>query len=167
MAKKRKDREFYKFESKSKIVEYKNGNKREYKDEQGRTQTETITQLMYSMLMSAAWQDLTSRQRDLYLIAKTQFFAARSRPAKDYPEIDNLQGYNGRECFYLNKRLVTKVYKIYPESNDRDLVADRKALVEHGFIELVLQGESNKGRHFRSIYKYSDKWKEWKRDNKS
>ena len=115
------------------------------------------------MLISDAWQDLTSRQRDVYLAAKMQFFGARSRPANDYPELEELQGYKGKECFYLNHRFLTKVYRIYPESNRRDLYKDIKALIEHGFIEEVIHGDAKGGNYHRSIYKYSDKWQEWER----
>ena len=125
----------------------------------GKEQTDTTTNICYSMLISPAFMDLSARQRMLYIYAKSQYFGARSRPKNDYKDIEEYQKDGGRKYFYLNHYLLSEVYGLYPKSNTRDLYKDINVLIEHGFIEQVSNGRANQKR---SIYKYSEKWKLWK-----
>lgn len=124
----------------------------------GKKQTDTTTNICYSMLTSPAFKDLTAKQRMLYIYAKTQFYGARSRPKDDYKDIEEYQKDGGRKYFYLNHKMITEVFALYPKSNTRDLYTDIQVLIEHGFIEQVSNGRINQKR---SIYTYSTKWKEW------
>lgn len=160
--KSKKPNEPYRFESKARLKESKGGEwKYRYPTQDGKEETDTTAPIWHSMLVSSAFKDLTPRQQMLYVCAKDQFFGARSRPSRDFPEDDRFQGYQGREAFYLNHGLVSKIYGLYPVSNKRDLGKDIKALIEHGFIDLVANGRQTQTR---SIYKYSDRWKEWKQN---
>lgn len=134
-------------------------NNREHKYlHNGKQQTDTTTNLCYSMITSPAFKDLSAKQRMLYVYAKAQYYGARSRPRDDFKDIEEYQKDGGRKYFYLNHFLLSDVFALYPKSNSRDLYKDIKALVEHGFIEQVSNGKANQKR---SIYTYSDKWKEW------
>ncbi len=124
----------------------------------GKKQTDTTTNICYSMLISPAFKDLTARQRMLYVYAKTQYFGAKSRPKNDFPDIEEYKADSGRKYFYLNHFLLSNVFGLYPKSNTRDLYADIDSLIEHGFIKKVSDGRANQQR---SIYTYSTKWKEW------
>ncbi len=78
----------------------------------------------------------------LYVYAKSQFFGALSRPANDFKDeygntLEKFQQYQGRECFYLNHKLMSEVFGLYPKTNHRDLYFDIEALIQRGFIERV------------------------------
>ena len=136
-------------------------NNREHKYmSNGKQYTDTTANVCYSMLISPAFKDLTPRQRMLYIYAKTQYFGAKSRPKSDYPDIEEYKTDNGRKYFYLNHFLLSNVFGLYPKSNTRDLYADTNKLIEHGFIKQVSNGKINQKR---SIYTYSDEWKEWEK----
>lgn len=154
MGRKKTKRAYRKWESMSNTVDHKYWNGR-------RNVTDTTANICQSMMLSRAWKDLSARQRELYVIAKSQYFGAYSRPRKDYPEIEMYKK-NDKDYFYLNHALVAGVYGLYPKSNTRDLYGDINVLIEHGFIERVNDGRPNK---MRSIYTYSDKWKYWSKQN--
>lgn len=157
-------KDFYRFEATSSVKENNAGHRKHiYIDENGKEQTDTTTTICYSMLIHPAFKDLTARQRMLYVYAKTQFYGARSRPKKDFPDIAEFAEYDGRKYFYLNHFLMSDVFGMYPKSNHRDLYKDIAALVEHGFIEWYTEPKTiDKGNHMRTIYRYSDAWKQWK-----
>ena len=137
-------------------------NNREHKYmSNGKQYTDTTANVCYSMLISPAFKDLTPRQRMLYIYAKTQYFGAKSRPKSDYPDIEEYKTDNGRKYFYLNHFLLSNVFGLYPKSNTRDLYADTNKLIEHGFIKQVSNGKINQKR---SIFTYSDEWKEWEKE---
>lgn len=167
--KEKKPNEHYRFESKSKLKQDKGGHwKHVFLNNNGNEQPDFTTQIMYTMLISPPFKDLTARQRMLYVYAKSQFFAAVSRPSIDFRDeegkpLEIFQKYQGKECFYLNHKLMSEVFGLYPETNHRDLYFDIEALVQRGFIERVTGYGRNKiteTNHMRNIYKYSEKWKE-------
>lgn len=159
-----KIQDFYPFEGKSKVKTCSDGKERHRFLDNGKEQTDTTTLLTYSMLTSEAYKDLTPRQKQLYVIAKSQFYGARSRPCRDFPDIKEFQEYKGQKYFYLNHVLVSDIFGLYPKSNHRDLYKDVKALIDHGFIEQYSgSGNVGSGNHMRSIYRYSEGWKDWKK----
>lgn len=158
MARKRKNKRYFVWESLSGTAEH------DYISWTGKRETDTTTNITYSMMTSPAFKDLTARQRMLYIYAKSQFWAARSRPSKDFKEVQEFQEVEGRLCFYLNHALLSEVYSLYPKSNHRDLYKDIQALIEHGFIERVTNTtgkDVSENNHMRNIYRYSDGWKSW------
>lgn len=116
---------------------------------------DTSANIYDSMLISAAFRDLSARQRMLYVYCKSQYYGKR-KPQADYPGIEAVQG---DECFYLNHALISDVYGLYPKTNRRDFYRDMQKLADNGFIEIVSSGYAAKKR---SIYKFSDKWSGWK-----
>lgn len=158
--KKNRVKNYYPFESMSKVERCVDGKDKHRFIMDGKEHTDTTTMITYSMMISAAFKDLTARQRMLYIYAKSQFYGARSRPCNDFKDIETFKEYNGARYFYLNHRLLSDVYSLYPKSNHRDLYADIEALINHGFIEKYSGGKSN---HARAIYRYSEAWKDWKK----
>ena len=169
--KKQKPNEYYPFEARSKLTQDRNGGwKHKYQDGSGKEKTDTTVNISMSMLTSAAYCDLTARQRQLYLIAKAQFFGAVSRPAKDYPDIEQYQLYQGRGYFYLNHALVSDVFKLYPKSDHKAFYRDVKELESHGFIERVSNTDRqtvDKTNKQRTIFRYTESWKDWKQADTS
>lgn len=162
-SKRYKIQDYYPFESKSRVRPCADGKERHRFEHNGKEQTDTTTLLTYSMMISEAFKDLTARQRMLYVYAKGQFYGARSRPCSDFPEIPEFKEYKGQKYFYLNHRLLSDVYGLYPKSNHRDLYNDTAALIAHGFIEWYTEPKAvNKSNHMRTIYRYSEAWKDWK-----
>lgn len=149
--KRNKLKAYFAFESLSNSADHKF-------DCNGKLVTDTTANLNFSLLTSPAFKDLTARQRMLYVCAKSEFFGARSRPKNDFAD-DDFKKDGAGLMFYLNHRLVTDVYGLYPKTNRRDFYKDIEALVSHGFISRVSNGRVNKQR---SIYQYSAAWKTWR-----
>lgn len=148
--KRNKAKAYFAFESLSNSADHKfNCN--------GKLVTDTTANINYSLLTSPAFKDLSARQRMLYVCAKSEFYGARSRPKNDFTDNEEFKK-DGAGMFYLNHRLVTDVYGLYPKTNRRDFYKDIEALIDHGFIQLVSSGRVNKQR---SIYQYSAAWKTW------
>lgn len=166
MGRNRKDKppEYYSFEARSRLEKDRGRWKHKFLNPRnGKHETDATANIAYSMLISDAFIDLTPRQRCLYLYAKAQFYSARSRPGDDYKDIEELQEYDRKRYFYLNHRLLSDVFGLYPKTNHRDLYKDIQALIQHGFIELYSGGGNvEHGNHMRAIYRYSDGWKDWK-----
>ena len=107
---------------------------------------DTSANLYESMLLSAAFMDLTPKQRLLYVYMKAQYYGKR-KPGKDNPDIENLQG---DDLFYFPRTLAEK-YNLYTRSNNRQFYNDIKAIEEHGFIKTISSGKATKTK---SIYKF-------------
>lgn len=114
---------------------------------------DTSANLYESMLLSAAFMDLTPKQRLLYVYMKAQYYGKR-KPGKDNPDIENLQG---DDLFYFPRTLAEK-YNLYTRSNNRQFYNDIKAIEEHGFIKTISSGKATKTK---SIYKFVGAWKMW------
>lgn len=168
--KKPKPSEHLPFEAKSKLVYVgsRDGYKYRYTDKNGNEQTDTDARIAYTLMVSTAFKSLTPRQRVLYLCAKSEFYAARSRPSKDFRDengepLEIFREYGGKGCIYLNRKLLCDVYGLYPPSNKRDLYADIQALIQAGLLERVTGLERfdiTKTNHQRNIFRFSEKWKE-------
>lgn len=101
---------------------------------------------MYAtMLQSKAWKKLNKGAMVLYLYMKLQYYGARN--IADHPQTD----------FVFNKAMVTQVYGLY--TNMSQFRKDRDLLIEYGFIEYV---ENGKNTRTKSIYRFSDKWQQYK-----
>lgn len=126
-------------------------------DTDQRTRKDTFARLYESMLTSPAFMSLNSKQKVLYLYCKAQFMGKR-KPERDFPDIDSVKG---SDKFYLSWATVQK-YELYKPSMSANFYNDMKALCEHGLIEIVSSG---KMQRMKSIYKFSDKWKTWKKSD--
>lgn len=111
---------------------------------------DTSANIYMSMLLSPAWQDLSSKQKELYLCCKAQYYGQSGKRAVD--NTDNTK-------FYLNKALWCGVYKVYSNSNQNSFYKDIGVLIEHGFIKRL---ESGKITRTKNRYQYSNKWIDWK-----
>ena len=105
--------------------------------------------LYLSMLISPAWLALTTRQRQLYLYMKLQYYAVAD---KHHPNGDKSQF-----CFNWG---LARNYKLY--TNQKSFRDDIAALIEKGFIKCIQSGYNTKEK---SIYQYSDKWQIWGNSN--
>lgn len=126
---------------------------RRFKASNGLEYADTSANIYMSMLLAPAYLDLNNRQRQLYLVMKAQYFGKR-KPRQDYKE-ESL--FDSDEYFYMNFAAV-QGYGLYTKNMQKEFAADKQALCDHGFIELVSSGAKT---HKKSIYKYSDKWQQW------
>jgi len=94
-----------------------------------------------SMMQSIKWQQLTTRQRVLYIYMKLQYYGAKAIDGQPV------------EAFYFNKSMWKQMYKLYKNSNY--FYEDRNALIESGFIEII---ECGKTTRTKNIYIFSDRW---------
>ena len=122
-------------------------------DNNGTSRADTSANIYESMLLSRAYQDLKTRQQQLYTICKAQYYGKR-KPSKDYPDMEHLQG---DDMFYLNLAAVVQ-YGLYTKNMRKEFYNDMKALEQHGFIKKVSQGGySNR----KSIYQFTADWQTW------
>lgn len=117
------------------------------------TLSESFASIYESMLLSEAWQSLTDRQKNLYLLCKAQYYGHR-KPNQDFKDMESLDSL----CFYLPRKMVITIYKAYKPSMERYLYKDMRVLEERGFLDLVASGRAN---HSKSIYRYSSRWQTW------
>ena len=113
--------------------------------------SDTSANIFNSMLIHPAFMALKTRQKLLYIYCKNQYYGKR-KPKADFPDIESLQS---DECFYMNLGLAVD-YGLYTRTGRKEFYSDLKSLCEAGFIECVSSGRSTKSR---SIYRFSDKWK--------
>jgi len=125
-----------------------------FKNTYGRMQADTSANIYESMLQSAAFMDLSARQRLLYVYMKAQYYGKR-KPGKDYPDMEKLQD---DDLFYFSMAMAEE-YGLYTRSNHTRFYADIKELERHGFIKTVSNGKKNKKK---SIYRFSADWQQWK-----
>lgn len=114
---------------------------------------DTSANIYLSMLVSPAWLALTKNAQILYVYCKSQYYAERRKPI---PQIRQLNDTQLKRCFTMNKSKWLDVYHIY-NSEYGQFYKDMAMLVEQGFIEVVESGKSNRTK---SIYMFSDKWRE-------
>lgn len=109
---------------------------------------DTSANLFESMLISAAFQDLSKSQRLLYIYMKAQYYGKR-KPGQDYI---NVAAYQGDDKFYFSRALAE-----YYGFNVGTLSKDIQALETHGFITKIADSDQHK-----SIYAYSSEWQRWR-----
>ena len=114
---------------------------------------DTSANIYLSMLVSPAWLALTKNAQILYVYCKSQYYAERRKPI---PQIRQLNDTQLKRCFTMNKSKWLDIYHIY-NSEYGQFYKDMAMLVEQGFIEVVESGKSNRTK---SIYMFSDKWRE-------
>ena len=104
--------------------------------------SDTSSNIFHSMLVSAAFQSLTAPQQILYVCMKD-----RKYHQKRHPE-------NNEEMFYFNRA----IQREYGFKNPTQFCKDRDALIEKGFIKVVVSGAYTRTK---DIYKYSDIWQKY------
>lgn len=98
----------------------------------GKPQKDTSANIYESMLLSSAWQDLTTRQQLLYVYCKAQYYGEKNYQLKG--KIDN------PEIFTMNQFKWCKKYKLYSLGNSKQFYKDMEGLIEHGFIKCLKCG---------------------------
>ena len=113
--------------------------------------------IYFSMLTSPAWLDLTSNQKNLYLICKMQLYAEKHKPDGDRSLFTLNQA---KWAFTVDKNTGerTGVYQLYNKSNAASFYADMQSLIRHGFVRVKEHGGNG---HFKTIYQFSDKWQRY------
>ena len=120
---------------------------------------DTSANIYTSMLLSAAWHKLSSKQKELYLYCKAQYFG-ESKSAEEHKtnnEIQNGTNANLQIRFTMNKSKWCEIYHIYTENTKRYFYSDMQALIDNGFVNRVERG---KNTFTKNIYEFSDKWRE-------
>lgn len=103
-----------------------------------------FVRIFVGQLESKAFKKLNGRQRALYLYMKAQY---SGKETKNNPNGEKLQ-------FYFNWQLANEKYNLY--SRQETFYKDIKALINYGFIECI---ENNRNLRKKSVYAFSDKWK--------
>ena len=114
--------------------------------------SETFFVCTDSLLKSPAFQDLSNKQKVLYVTCLSQMYGKR-KPCRDYPDVKEFQR---PEVFYFNKAIAVS-YGLYSDK-DTSLYKDMNVLISHGFIEKLLDG---KVTYKKNVYCFSAKWKTW------
>lgn len=129
--------------------------KKAYESDQ--STSDVSANIYYSMMMSEAWKDLKPRAKDVYLAMKMQKYAQKRKPISIEPDNELFQ--YQEDDFYFNRGKWCMEYELC-SGNHTSFERDVKTLIEHGFIEIVRNG---KNARVKSVYRYSDKWKSWKK----
>ncbi len=108
--------------------------------------------LYESMILSAAWLDLTGNQRDLYVICKMQY--GRRQPAEEYP---GYKLFDRNEVFFLSWEMAREL----AACGEGTFYKDMKALRKHGFVSVLLPGGNRRGGR-ETVYELSSDWQRWK-----
>lgn len=145
------------FECSNSYIDTKD-NKHHFKDSNGNDRIDSATTITMSMLSHPAFQDLTTEQRFLYVITKSQYKGAVDRPcnSKNKRLASKFGGKDANKYIYINHKLLTDVFKVYSPKSLRTIENDIDALISHGFIEIA---EKKIGQ--RTIYKFSAAWNDW------
>jgi len=97
-----------------------------------------------SMLISAAWRELTPKQQVLYLYCKAQYYAEKKKP-------------NGDPLYFtMNQSKWRGMYGLYKTNDEKSFYRDMSALISRGFVVCI---ESGKNTRTKSVYAFSDKWR--------
>ena len=106
--------------------------------------SDTSANIYESMLLSAAWMDLSANQKALYLTCKAQYYAEKSKPLGD------------DTCFTMAPPKWADKYGLYSKNNGASFYRDIAELIEHGFIRCRQGGKASRTK---TIYQFSDKWR--------
>lgn len=104
------------------------------------------------MLMHPAFYTLKPRAQALYLYCKN---ACWRKSRKEWEELKELE-------FYMNKAKYVHTYKLYTEGNTKAFIEDMNALIEHGLVDCIYQGQTQRKNN---IYSLSARWLEYDTDN--
>lgn len=126
----------------------------------GKERRDTFAPITDSVLLSDAFQDLKSSEQLLYVFMNVSLHGNR-QPAQDITEelpLSFSKILRADTTFYFPKSLAIQYSSRYKDSGKR-LTGDIRALEEHGFIRII---ESGKSRKTKSIYQFSEEWKNWR-----
>lgn len=101
--------------------------------------------IFMTMLTHPNFQELSQKQKVLYVYMKLQKYGAGEYRPKG----------KTNDYFYFNWEMASKIYKLY--TNHKRFYDDVYALANKGFIRII---ENNKHRLDNNIYQYSDDWKQ-------
>ena len=116
---------------------------------------DTSANIYITMLVSAAWNDLNSSAKVLYVCMKSQYYGAGQ--AKEKSSVTGETVVYDDDCFFFNRSLAREKFNM---KNPTQLAKDIKALVDHGFIQVVKNGYATKTK---SIYRLSADWQQWEK----
>ena len=114
------------------------------------TSSDTSANIYMSMLLSPAWLELTANQQRLYLYCKAQYYAEKNKHNSD------------PITFTMNRSKWCLLYKLYSDTNRDGFYRDRDALIERGFIRVVVGGQNTRTK---TIYAFWDMWQKWGRSD--
>ena len=127
------------------------------KDRKGKP--DTFARITDSLLLSEAWQDLKPYHHDLYMAMRQQNMGKR-KPNRDYSEgSEEWEKVKSDLCFYFPRGTAERYCKRYVGNHSR-LYKDIDDLIEHGFIDSIVSGKSDRSKN---VYSYSDRWHHWKK----
>lgn len=129
--------------------------KKAYESDQ--STSDVSANIYYSMMVSEAWKDLKPRAKEVYLAMKMQKYSQKRKPVSI--EWDKELFQYQEDDFYFNRCKWEDEFGLCSR-NPNSFKSDVDSLVEHGFIEIVRNG---KNARIKSVYRYSDKWKQWKK----
>lgn len=125
----------------------------------GKTVNDSYARITDSLLLSEAFKDLKPHLQMLVIYMRNQDFGKR-KPNRDYSETSSVWEFvKDDRCFYFPWH-TAKSYTDRYKNNSGRLYRDINVLIEHGFIELSLNGRNTRKNN---IYKFSDKWQQWKK----
>ena len=94
---------------------------------EGREPCGRFAKITHDMMRSPAWQDLTLRQRGLYLHLKSKFTMKRTRGIIEKSNINDIS--------FPKSEWLPKLYSSYRSFN-----TDMRKLMDNGFIQIVSRG---------------------------
>ena len=118
---------------------------------------DTSANIYRSMLLSPAMKDLSSKQFELYVCAKSEYYGASAHDKDGFED----EYRNDPRYFTMNfgKFKKTGLYGMY--TNKESFYKDIASLINHGFIDCEIDGYSTRSK---SLFKFSDRWKLWGTD---
>lgn len=126
----------------------------------GAQRKDTFTQIYESAVRSEAFRSLPAHVQMLYIYTRLQEMGKR-KPDRDYSEEHPMRDkVKGDDCFYFPRSTAAQYANRYKSTSHR-LYDDMGILEEHGFIDTVISGRNNRKK---SVYKYSERWKDYKPD---
>lgn len=101
-----------------------------------------------SMAESEEFKSLTKNQKLLYMYCKLQLmYQNRTK--------EEIEMYRSSTFFTFERDKWKNKYGLYTDGNRQQFYDDRDALIEKGFIKILVKGKSNMTKN---IYDFSDKW---------
>lgn len=108
--------------------------------------SDTSANIYMSILLSVAWRELTANQQRLYLYCKAQYYAEKRKP------------HDNPFAFTMNRSKWCNLYGLYVDTNGEGFRRDRDALIRHGFIRVIENGETTRTK---TVYEFWDMWQCW------
>jgi hypothetical protein len=125
-------------------------NKKKYEKksfESDQSSSDVMAMFFASMRFSSAFEKLSSVAQNVYRDMKLEYYRQKKKP---FPE--------DRTCFYFNKYIWKNIYH-YKNANQISKCINELILL--GFIRCKQDGYTNRTK---SIYQYSDKWRNYGTD---